>query len=165
MRSQANADNNFLMENYEFRAVLGQYLGSLKFATQVVLHPNYADFKLTAINHDNFLIRCIDFFEQLLADPKTVLSYLNPLRLKKHIFKLPEVRNVSSAPFYGPVVFNFPNYSKAVLKETNDDKNTVGVFLTLFGKDFTEALHPRVYFEQVAPDSNCLIFTLIIEKD
>ena len=158
LRSQANADNNFLMENYEFRAVLGQYLGPLKFATQVVLHPNYADFKLTAINHDNFLIRCIDFFEQLLADPKTVLSYLNPLELKKHIFKLPEVRNVSSAPFYGPVVFNFPNYSKAVLKETNDDKNTVGVFLTLFGKEFTEALHPRVYFEQVAPNTNCLNF-------
>ena len=127
--SQAAEEHFFLTENNEFREIVSQYLNTLKLATQAVLHPNYADFKLDSLNHENFLVRSVYFFEQLLSDPATVLTYIIPDAIKEHAMGISKGVYASSAPFYGPVVFNFPTCTRPIMDEHSYHKNTVPVFL------------------------------------
>ena len=92
--------------------------------------------------------------EQLLADPATVLTYINPDAIREHAFVLTRGVYASTAPFYGPVVLNVPVCTTPIMDEHSYYKNTVPVFLTLFGKEFTETFHPRVFSENLEPGSD-----------
>ena len=153
--SQAAEKHFFLTENNEFREIVSQYLNTLKLATQAVLHPDYADFKLDSLNHENFLVRSVYLFEQLLSDPATVLTYIVPDALKERAMGSSDGVYSSTAPFYGPVVLNFPNCIYPILEEFTFKKNSVPVFLNLFGKEFTETLHPCVYYKRIKPGTAC----------
>ena len=154
LHSQAVIEHFFLTENDEFREIINKYLTTMKFATKAVLHPDYAEFKLDSLNHENFLVRTVYFLEQLLADPATVLTYINPDAIREHAFVLTRGVYASTAPFYGPVVLNVPVCTTPIMDEHSYHKNTVPVFLTLFGKEFTETFHPRVFSENLEPGSD-----------
>ena len=153
--SQAAEEHFFLTENNELKEIVSQYLNTLKLATQAVLHPDYADFKLDSLNHENFLVRSVYFFEQLLSDPASVLTYIIPDAIKEHAFGISKGVYASSAPFYGPVVFNFPTCIRHIMEEAAVKKNNVPVFLSLFGKEFTETFHPCVHFRGIEPGTDC----------
>lgn len=143
--SQANMEHIFLTENDEFRGIIRQYLNIFKTIAKVVVSPDYDDFKLDELNHQNLLVRYVYFLEQLLSDPATVLTYLNYEELNNEIMTN-VIGYASSAPFYGPAVFRFPPCCNVILQETACMNNTVPVFLTLFGKEFTESFYPIFIF-------------------
>ena len=156
--AQALTNHFFLTENEEFKDVIRQFLKPLKLLAQAVCHPDYADFPISQLNDNNYLTRVVFFLEQLLTEPAKVLAYLNPEAIRQILCESEEQAYASSAPFYGPVVFNLPFHCLQILKESSMDKNTVAVFLTLFGKEFTQKYHPLVYTQIVEPGTDCTKF-------